>query len=59
MTGCGIISSVKESIKLPTTTRHRRDITEKLLKAMLNNNSNLSVSCSTSRENLSSGFATR
>ena len=47
MTGCGIISSVwgiilqwgstiKVSIELPVATRHRRDMTEKLLKVTLN-----------------------
>ena len=50
MTGCGIMSSVwdmilqrdstiKVSIELPVATRHRRDMTEKLLKATLNPNS--------------------
>ena len=49
MTGCGIMSSVwdiilqwgstiKVSIELPVATRHRRDMTEKLLKATLNQN---------------------
>ena len=49
MTGCGIMSSlwgmilqrrstIKVSIKLPVATRHRRDMTEKLLKATLNPN---------------------
>ena len=44
MTGCGIVSSVwgmilqccstiKVSIELPVTTRYRRDMTEKLVKA--------------------------
>ena len=50
VTGCGIMSSVwdmilqwgstiKLSIELPVATRHRRDMTEKLLKATLNPNS--------------------
>ena len=49
--GCGIVSSVwgmilqcrntiKVSIELPVTTRHRRDITEKLLKATLTRTNN-------------------
>ena len=32
-------STIKVSIELPVTTRHRRDMTEKLLKATLNPNS--------------------
>ena len=50
MTGCGIMSSVwdmilqcgstiKVSTELPVTTRHRCDMTEKLLKVTLNPNS--------------------
>ena len=31
-------STIKVSMDLPVTTRHRRDMTEKLLKAMLNPN---------------------
>ena len=31
-------STIKVSIELPVTTRHRRDMTEKLLKATLNPN---------------------
>ena len=49
MTGCGIMSSVrgmllqggstiKVSIERPVATRHRRDMTEKLLKVTLNPN---------------------
>ena len=49
VTGCGIISSVwgmilqwgstiKVSIELPVATRHRCDMTEKLLQAMFNPN---------------------
>ena len=49
MTGCGIMpsvwdmilqcgSTIKVSIELPITTRHSRDMTEKLLKAMFNPN---------------------
>ena len=32
-------STIKVSIELPVATRHRRDMTEKLLKATLNPNS--------------------
>ena len=49
MTGCGIMSSVwdmilqggstiKVNTELPVATRHRRDMTEKLLKTTLNPN---------------------
>ena len=49
MTGCGIMlsvwgmillwgSTIKVSIELPVATRHRRDMTEKLLEATLNPN---------------------
>ena len=49
VTGCGIMpsvwhmilqwgSTIKVSIELPVATRHRRDMTEKLLKATLNPN---------------------
>ena len=58
MTGCGIMSSVwdmilqsgstiKVSIELPIATRHRRDMTEKLLKATLNPNSHTHTHFST------------
>ena len=55
MTGCGIMSSVggmilqrgstvKLSIEVPASTRHRRDITEKLLKVTLNQNKQTQLS---------------
>ena len=57
MTGCGFMSSVlgmihvlqsastlKVTIELPVATRHRRNMTEKLLKAMLKRTSTQTVS---------------
>ena len=54
VTGCGIMSGVwdmiiqwdstiKVSIELPAATRHRRDMTEKLLKATLNPNTHTHI----------------